>query len=346
MISHHIRDIIKCVRCGRCRAPCPSYEVLEWESTGARGRMLIALSLATGLFPTEHMLTGLNTCTTCDLCKELCPSGANPRWITVLARRDLALKGHRSEAQETLYTRVRDYGNSLGETLPRRNWYKGEVLLKGDYVYFVGCLSSYRLPEIAASNYEILGRFDVALLLDERCCGSPLLKMGLDATELIEHNLSEIEKTGASTVITGCPGCMEALKENYHLKVLHSSEFFAGIIGELDLKPIELKVSYHDPCHLGRGSGIYEAPRKVLKNICSQIEMAGHKEKARCCGGGGGVRASYREISIAMAKRRLQDSPEKAEYIATTCPMCKRNLTDAGGKVLDISEIVGMALKA
>jgi Fe-S oxidoreductase len=164
----------------------------------------------------------------------------------------------------------------------------------------------------------------------------------------MKSNLEQIERLGAHTVITGCAGCYTTLKKDYppRLRVLSVPEFLAENIPLLDMKPLDLKVTYHDPCHLGRAHRIYEQPRQVIEAVCQLREMKESLELSRCCGGGGGVRAGYRDLSLRMARRRLQDVPTGVDYIVTSCPMCIRNLRDAGReKVIDLADLVAMAMK-
>jgi Fe-S oxidoreductase len=261
------------------------------------------------------------------------------------ARRELVNLGFITEKQARMGERVRHSGNSLGEFSERLGWLSEQPRKTADFVYFVGCLDSYRYPETAARTFQILKPFGTTVLSKEMCCGSPLLCSGLDASESISSNLEQIRKVGADTVITGCAGCFTTLN-GYpgDLRVLSVPEFLAEHLGELDLRPLEITVAYHDPCHLGRIYKIYDAPRQVIKAICHLEEMAAVRESSRCCGGGGGVRASYSELSLKLARRRLEDVPEGVDYVVTTCPLCVRNLRDAGGRAIDLVELVGMAM--
>jgi Fe-S oxidoreductase len=194
-----------------------------------------------------------------------------------------------------------------------------------------------------------LSRFGVTLLPSEQCCGSPLLRTGFDSKRLIDNNARQIRQIGAKIVITGCAGCYTTLKNSYStdFRVLSVPEFLAEKISELALRRLDITVTYHDPCHLGRHNEIYDPPRQVIKAICSLSEMKSSGKAARCCGGGGGVRAGYNEISLAMARRRLKDVPEGVDYIVTSCPLCVRNLRDAGAgeKVIDLVDLVTMAIQ-
>ncbi len=150
----------------------------------------------------------------------------------------------------------------------------------------------------------------------------------------MEHNVAQIKKSGAKTIVTGCAGCYKTLSE-YHMEgveVLHVTQFIARNIDGLELKRLPYKVSYHDPCHLGRCMGIYDEPRIIIERICDFEEMASYRQNARCCGGGGGVRRGHRDLARKVAAKRLQEAPAGIDFIVTACPMCNANLEDAGGK--------------
>ncbi|HWR25946.1 MAG TPA: (Fe-S)-binding protein [Methanosarcina sp.] len=349
------RSVYKCVQCGTCRSVCPVFEVVGWESANTRGRMLIIKSLLEGRPPSEDVLSSLASCTTCGICAAKCPAGVNPPEVVEAARAQLVKCGITTEAQEKLKSAVLTYGNSFGEKKDSKHWLS-EIELsnlpeKADYIYFVGCLNSYRYPEFAKKTFKVLQRFGVSLLPDEQCCASPLLRTGFraEAEKVMEHNLEQIRKVGARTIITSCAGCYTTLKNNYpeELKVISLPEFLAEHLEDLKLKKLDLTVTYHDPCHLGRYNKVYEAPRKVIQAICSLKEMKNIKEDSRCCGGGGGVRRGYPDLSLELAKNRFRDVPEDVDFIVTSCPLCIRNLRDAGGdiEVIDIVELVAMAME-
>jgi fumarate reductase (CoM/CoB) subunit B len=349
------RSVYKCVQCGTCRSVCPVFNVVGWESANTRGRMLIIKSLLEGRHPSEDVLPSLASCTTCGICAAKCPAGVNPPEVVEAARAQLVKCGITTEVQEKLRDSVITSGNSFGEAKDRTHWLseteRSQLPEKSDYVYFVGCFDSYRYPEFAEKTFKVLQRFGVTLLPDEQCCASPLLRTGFreDAEKVMKHNLEQIRKVGAHTIITSCAGCYTTLKNNYpeELHVISLPEFLAEHLDELKLKKLDLTVTYHDPCHLGRHNKIYEAPRKVIQAICTLKEMKNIKENSRCCGGGGGVRIGYPDISLELARNRLEDVPEGVDYIVTSCPLCVRNLRDAGGdiEVIDIVELVAMAME-
>jgi fumarate reductase (CoM/CoB) subunit B len=344
-MKEYLRDIVKCNRCGRCRTVCPTQKVLCWESSGPRGRMLMALGLSLDLKPSSRMVTGLLTCTTCAQCAGECPSGADPMKITRAAREELTGMGHIASHQTEMQDRINMTGNSLGEKVSRTSWLNEPVIpVRSDYVYFAGCLASYRQKATALAAYDLLKPFGVGLLKDERCCGSPLYRLGLDTSVLIEHNSRQIKESGAHTVITECAGCYAMFMEKYKINVIHLSEFISERLDRFPLQRLDITVTYHDPCHLGRLHGIYDAPRAVIEHICTLIEMKDTKEHSSCCGGGGGVKLGYPEMSLSITKELSKNIPPGVDYVLTACPLCIKNLSDIGVKVIDMVDLVRLSL--
>ncbi|MCS3923920.1 (Fe-S)-binding protein [Methanosalsum natronophilum] len=346
-------SILKCVRCGTCRSVCPVFEEIGWESKTARGRMLLGQGLIENeLEVDEELLESLNMCTTCGICEEKCPAGAAPPKIVETARQMLVDKGHHTNSQEKLYNNTMEYGNSLAEASDRNEWAVGlqpaENTLKSDYVYFVGCLGAYRYPKLARKTYSILRKLGVALLKDEKCCGSPIMRTGFNADKLVSHNLEQIKQVGAHTIISSCAGCYNTFKKNYpdEFRVMHVSEFLEENLSRLNLKPLDIIVTYHDPCHLGRSQGIYDSPRNIIKSICTLIEMKRSKDQARCCGGGGGVRMAYPNLSMNLAKKRVDDFPRNIDYVVTACHLCRNNLIEGGSEieVIDIVDLICLSI--
>ena len=223
-----------CVRCGTCRTVCPAFLESGWESANTRGRMMIIKELTSGRLQADgDVLRSLNTCTTCGLCTENCPAGISPPEIIERARRMLAIQGKVTPEQDALSRSIFQSGNTFGTGDDRLAWLQDRSLVrkKADYVYFVGCMNSYRYHETAKNTFSLLSRFGATLLPGEQCCGSPLLRMGFDASELIEENSRQIREIGASTVITGCAGCYTTLKNSYgnQFQVLSVPEFLASV---------------------------------------------------------------------------------------------------------------------
>lgn len=352
MDNSDMRSILKCVRCGTCRSICPVFDVVGWESASSRGRMLVAHGVSQGMEVDKGVFDSLNTCTTCGLCEQICPSGASPVKVIENVRHQLALQGKMTEAQRSLRSEAIGKGNPLGETRERMAWLGDsgkDAAKKADYVFFAGCLGSYRYPELTKRTFEILKRFGVTVLEEEVCCGSPLMRTGSDASELISSNLRQMKNTGAHTIITGCAGCYTALKNDYpeNLDVIHVTEFLADRLAEMDLKKLDLKVTYHDPCHLGRCNGVFDAPRQIIMSVCELEEMRNTRERSKCCGAGGGVLKGYPELSLDISKKRLEDIPKDVDYLVTACPLCRTNLKRGNPEieVLDIIDLLEMAME-
>ncbi|MDY0266047.1 MAG: (Fe-S)-binding protein [Methanimicrococcus sp.] len=352
------RDLYRCVSCGNCRSVCPVFELTGRESKNTRGRILIIRDIYEGKLKDDSVFDSINTCTTCGYCAVSCPAGVHPSNLVESVRRGLVSSNKMTPTQKKIRDTVLACSNTLGNTEPRLGWLEGlnlEIPKNPKAVYFVGCLDTYRYPENAVKTYQILHKLGVGLLEDEKCCTSPLLRLGFvnEADKMKQHNLEQIKKSGAETVIAGCAGCYNTLKNDYSLdniRVVTVSEYLISHLEDLKniVQKTNLKVTYHDPCHSGRHNNIFDEPRALIYEIVGQenlIEMATNREKARCCGGGGGVRSGYGELSLAMAKRRLQDVPQDVDYIVTTCPLCVRNLRDAGGDVpvIDLIELLTLS---
>ena len=213
-------------------------------------------------------------------------------------------------------------------------------------LYFRGCTAREKLNSISKATERILkiAKIDYETLEDEQCCGSVLLRTGFldDAIEQMNGNLKDLE---GKTILTSCAGCYKTLKEDYKkylgvdLKVIHISQLLEQLIKEnkIPLKHKDnLKVTYHDSCHLGRHAGEYEAPRNVISKLSNLIEMRNTKEQSRCCGSGGGVKSAYGDLANSIAKIRVDEAEETgANLLISSCPFCKLNLNNENLEVLD-----------
>ena len=220
-------------------------------------------------------------------------------------------------------------------------------------LYFRGCTAREKLNSISKATERILRAANIKFetLDDEKCCGSVLLRTGFldDAIEQMNSNLKDLE---GKVILTSCAGCYKTLKEDYKkylgidLKVIHISQLLEQLIKEdkISLKGKDnLKVTYHDSCHLGRHAGEYEAPRNVIKAISDLVEMENIREKSRCCGSGGGVKSAYGDLSNSIADLRIKEAKgTDADLLVTACPFCKLNLNENSEDldVLDLSEFV------
>ncbi|MDR2624148.1 MAG: (Fe-S)-binding protein [Methanobrevibacter sp.] len=219
-------------------------------------------------------------------------------------------------------------------------------------LYFKGCTGREKLKNIPNSTEKLLNLLDIDYYTidNEGCCGSFLLRTGFeeDAKGVMKKNSDQFKD---EKILVSCAGCYKTLKKDYKkyfgvdLDVIHISQLLKDLINEGKLEknnPKDLIVTYHDPCHLGRHAGEYDAPREVIENFANLKEMENIKENSMCCGSGGGVKSAYPEISKEIAINRMKEAENtEAELIITTCPFCHLNLDENSSiPVLDISEFV------
>jgi len=226
-----------------------------------------------------------------------------------------------------------------------------------EVIYFAGCMT-HLTPAILKSMKEIFAVANVKYwFMDEdktACCGRPLMQVGQyeAAKKLIEHNRERILASGAKKLVVSCPICYKVFNEDYSLpgiRVQHHSEYLLELMAEnrLPIHKLPMRVVYHDPCELGRGSGIYHQPRLLLDEYVDVIPMKNEKEAAFCCGG------SLANIKIQMNERnQIRDNAldeymkYKPDMLATACPLCKKTFSKSNKlPVHDISEIIYMAIK-
>lgn len=229
-------------------------------------------------------------------------------------------------------------------------------------LYFVGCTSSYREQNVAIATVEILNSLNIKfkILKNEFCCGSPVYMTGQTqkAKKIAEKNIEIFKDSGIEKIITSCAGCYRTLKDTYPKKfgfdhgieVIHLPEFLLDKLNSGTLKfnnQINMKITYHDPCHIGRHMGIYDTPREILKKIpgIELVEMRRNRHNAWCCGSGGGVRSAFKDLSAFAANERIEEvTKTAAEAIVSCCPFClnqfKTHIKNNEIKALDISELV------
>ncbi len=217
-------------------------------------------------------------------------------------------------------------------------------------IYFQGCTARKKLKNISKSTQKLLDQADVeyTVLDDEECCGSVLLRTGF-TRDAQESMAKTYDKLKGERVVVSCAGCYRTFREDYpqmvgEVDVVHISQLLEELISEvkLQLKKEEVKVTYHDPCHLGRHLREYDAPRRVLEMKGDLVEMDKNREESRCCGSGGGVKSAYPELSESMAEHRADDAIRTgADVLVTCCPFCVLNLDSVGKiRVLDLTEFL------
>ncbi len=355
------RSMMKCTFCGFCKSVCPTFEQVGWDPAVARGRIILSYGLLHGDIPADDsVIETLYQCTTCKDCERRCPSNINVVDIVELARKDLVASGHMLPRHRKVVDRIMEGGNPYGESrgVP-------EVLEReprpSRLGYFVGCTAAYRNPSTARATVSILDKLgEDFTIVNENCCGSVLQRIGCnddDVRGLMQSNIDAIMAQGVKEVLFSCAGCYRMFKEEYPrfvdvpFEVRHVSEYLAE--RGLKLNAVEGRIiTYHDPCHLGRHVGVYQEPRQVLRSIpgAELREMSGFAETSHCCGGGGGMRSAYPELSESIAAKRV-DEAAFADLLVTTCPFCVNNLqkgkerTKCSVEIIDLVELVDSLLE-
>lgn len=236
------------------------------------------------------------------------------------------------------------------------NYLESNQIKQAKVIYFAGCMT-HLTPSIKKSMIQILNAAGLEYwFMDENkgiCCGRPLKQTGqvVAAKKLISANEKLIMESGARLLVTSCPICYKIFKEEYHLpnvQVMHHTQFIDLLIkkGTIKLEVSNRKMVYHDPCELGRGGGIYEQPRAILRLAGELIAIENEKNKADCCGG------SVSNLMISTAKRRKISAravqayaQTQAETLVTSCPLCKRTFAETGAiPVHDVAEIVAHSM--
>lgn len=322
---------------------------------------------------------GTYDCTLCGRCAVVCPVHIDTRALWISMRETLVDQGIYPQAMDHMREMVTTHYNISGDANDERLIWSQNLpeipagvgkKTKAEMVYFVGCVASfypqsYKIPQSMVTIMEQADLDYLTLGGEEWCCGFPLIIAGMEdeALEIIRHNVEAVRKTEAKRLMTSCPSCYHVWKHEYpHIigeplgfEVLHSTELLAEIIaaGKLAFRSLNETVTYHDPCDLGRTSGIYAAPRQVIQAIpgVNFVEMKDHHEYSLCCGGGGDVEMSDKELSAAVAKRRIQQAAEtEAKYLVSACQQCVRTLAGAARRekirirTVDIVELVARTL--
>ncbi|MFX0030604.1 MAG: (Fe-S)-binding protein, partial [Candidatus Hermodarchaeota archaeon] len=303
-------------------------------------------------------------CTECGNCTETCHQSDEhvvlniSKWIDHCKvwhalRRDLVeagfapLKRHASLIE---WMNNADMKNPYGETQAKKfDWMSifPNIKEKGDFVFFGGCTMPLRQENTLKNMMKILqvAGIEVAISKDEWCCGSIGLRIGESVENIMKHNIELLKKMGSNTVFTACAGCYRTLKKDYPevlgyelpFEVKHITEIIVELLNknqipfQLDKNEV-LKVTYHDPCHLGRHMNLYEIPREVLIKIpnLKLIEMKRNRSHSWCCGAGGGVKSQYPDLAKEISKERIKEAIDSgADILTTSCPFCIGNLKDA-----------------
>jgi Fe-S oxidoreductase len=355
-----------CVLCGSCyghgpvnpmednpgfKSKCPPYEFYRFQRFTPKSRWLMSQRVFHGLDSiTPELKEVIYTCTTCLMCQEICGvrnDGLGPWDITVAMREEINEKDGPLDAHRPILEGLKSHGNPW--SLPRAKrgrWAEGLGLKKvgggkASTLLFAGCsadqesgrtgaASLAKLMKQAGEEFAILGE-------EERCCGLYAKDLGFrnEYYRLERENLEVMRRAGVERIVTACGSCQRVWKEYppqgmQGIEVLHGVEFLERLLkeGRLRLKGSKGKVTYHDPCHLGRGCNIYESPRNILHSVpgVELVEMPRNRRWSWCCGGGGGVPEAFPELARWNAEDRLREARESgAELLLTTSSLCMRS---------------------
>jgi len=347
-----------CIECWCCVASCPVVNQI-WDDYF--GPIVMRKLCELDIDPRDlgervelAVNEGLYNCTTCRNCWAVCPENIELPEKAVEKLRARAVREGKGplEGHKQLVRSIDNYKNPWVMPRSRRaKWAKGlNIPSKGKLMFFAGCSPSLLLGDRLPYNIVVVLRrlgFEVAYLgKDEICCGSPLLKVGEEDLyrELAQNNIKLMQEKGVKTIVTTCAGCHKSwavdYKEffgDYGIEVRHVTEILWDAYKEgkfhfRDLEENNIRISYHDPCHLGRGSGIYDAPRNLIDAIPGMefVETPRNRENSHCCGSGGGVKTAKPDVALKVGSERVHMFEKlDVKYVITCCPWCEQHIDDS-----------------
>ena len=377
-------EIDACTRCGECLNTCPIYAQKGEEEIDPRGKIQTFKSFIRSQYGLWARIFGpkkldeeklkkfsemVYRCTLCGECGVSCLVSIDSRNLWLALRETLVEMGYFPKMLDQLKSNILQVHNILGnENVERADWVKSLDELpdhlyqkeKAQVAFFAGCVASFfpMVQKIPRALVQILIKAGVDFTLlggEEWCCGFPLIGAGMrkEAEVLIDHNLEKMKEKGVERAVFACPSCYHTWAEEYKtdIEVFHSTQFIKKLIdeGRIRFKEKKMKVTYHDPCDLGRASGVYQAPRDVLGAIpgVELIEMRNNRSQCKCCGGGGNLEMVDAELAAALAQEKIKEiQATGAETVITSCQQCVRTImTTARRKkipvtAMDVTEFV------
>ncbi|CAB1057882.1 FAD/FMN-containing dehydrogenase / Fe-S oxidoreductase [Olavius sp. associated proteobacterium Delta 1] len=389
--DYSIREIFQleaCTNCCQCADVCPAVSASEdgqlsgiYRLAELRRIMRSRSGILRRFFgrraPSAEQLKQFSEtvyrCTLCGRCQQSCPSGIMLRDLWLSLRQDLVHSAAYPKKVDMIRQNVAGSHNVFDEDNEERaDWVEdlrdppehGYVKDRADVVYFTGCVAAYfpmaqQIPLALSAVFDAAG-VDFTLLAEEEwCCGFPLLGAGLrdNLKDLIAHNITAVQAKGARKVVFACPSCYQMWREHYphDFEIYHVTQYLHQLIssGDLILKALDLTVTYHDPCDLGRGSREYDAPRRVIGAIpgVELVEMPHNRENCLCCGGGGNLEMIDSSLSGEIAKAKIDEvTGTGAQTVVTACQQCVRTMNTyvrrnkLGIEVMDIVQLVQKAI--
>lgn len=338
----------KCYQCGTCSGTCPWTPITHFNI-----RKLVRFGQL-GLDGIEEFMWG---CSTCKFCVDRCPRGVELIDVVTAIRNVYSGGGMLPQSLRAFVGSLSARGNPWsGDQAKRNDWAQEKYPLYTEgmeYLFWTCCTVCYdprntRLAKAAAEILKLSGVSWGIPSVDVNCCGESLKKVGdLELFERLKNkNMDYFKANGVSKILTVSPHCLGAFKKDYgeDYEVLHLSELIARLISEGKLAPKKdlggVKVTYHDPCYLGRHSGVYDAPRDVLKAIpgLEFVEMERSREQSMCCGGGGGGLWMEKAKGERLSDLRIEDAMATgATVLATSCPYCITMFEDSS-RTLNVDE--------
>ena len=373
LVEEGALDIYKCYQCGKCTSICPWFQVGTYDFPVFRFSLETALGMVASSEDKEELAQEVDKiyhCVGCEACVDQCPHGINIPNILRAARRLLVDFGSYPDALKSIVQKINNVGNPIGEPREKRADWAKELNIQDfhsgmEFLYFPCCIPAYdsRLQKVANATVMILrkNRISFGILgVHENCCGEAIRRIGAEQIfkKVAKANITAFENAGVSKVLVTSPHCYTSFKNDYpefgaNFEVIHTTQYFSQLIEEGKITPkgkFEKKVVYHDPCTLGRQSGIYEEPRTILKRIpgLTLLEVEDfNRNLSVCCGAGSGGLWMDWEKDERIGDVRIKQLIETgAEIIAVACPYCLQMFEetiksmDIDIQVMDIAEIL------
>ena len=377
LIEEGAVDAYKCFQCGKCASVCPWFQVGTYEFLVFRFPLETVLGLIASSEDKEELAKEVDKiyrCVGCEACVDQCPLGVKMPNILRSARRILVDFGSYPETLKSVVLKIKNVGNPLGEPREKRaDWAKeagvDEFKENMDILYFSCCVPAYdaRIQNVARATAYLLRSAGVSfgiLGTKESCCGEAIRRVGAEAVyrETAQSNIKNLQAAGVKRILVSSPHCYVTFKKEYPdlggaFDAVHATEYFWQLIEQGKIQPskaFKKKVVYHDPCTLGRQSGIYDAPRNMLKSIPG-LELMEVEDFSRnlslCCGAGSGALWIDWPKGERMADVRIKQLVDTgAEVIAVACPYCLQMFEETVKamnldiKVMDVCEILRESL--